>query len=110
MMTIRTILLTIAFMPALFVQAHDARPTWIPGRCCSAEGPNADCQGYDRGAYREGQDGYDLTFRNVVTGRTDRDFIPYAEATPVSQDGRLWVCRDPLSQQRRCVFSPPQSN
>lgn len=104
--TIRIVLLALAFTPAL---AHDQRPDWIPSSCCSVEGSQADCQSYGDRSYRAGEGGYELTFRNVITGRPDRETIPYSEALPISKDGRLWVCRDPISSKRRCVFSPPQS-
>jgi hypothetical protein len=61
--------------------------------CC---GPN-DCEAVEAGDVRAGAGGYRLN---------SGELIPYGETSPLSIDGRLWICRRP-DGTRRCVFDRP---
>lgn len=65
------------------------------GEWCCGQG---DCEAVDKSAFTVTAGGYRLDHN----GET----IPFGEASPLSIDGRLWVCRRP-NGSRRCVFDKP---
>lgn len=65
------------------------------GEWCCGRG---DCEPIDKDGYTVTPRGYRLTASEEV--------IAFSETSPLSIDGRLWVCRRP-DGTRRCVFDGP---
>src|SRR5262245_56439849 len=73
--------------------ARDRYFSW----CCGVN----DCAAIDPKRVKESPGGFVIDWGGGAT-----EAIPYAEAIPLSIDGRLWVCRKP-DMTRRCVFYRP---